>query len=156
MRTLKLVAGSIVVYAIVACGSAATGPAFVESAMDASSPNPFDAASMVAAVRDAIANPVPEAAAQTVGPITATENCDKTWQFAGSTYTYAEHAFPGMTATQLATVEAIASFDSQSEVLAPPGYSQEQEPVFVRDGYAATACGTSPTTLTSVTFILPQ
>jgi hypothetical protein len=47
MRTLRLVAGSIVVYAIVACGSAVMGPSSGEISPDASTSHSVDAAGMV-------------------------------------------------------------------------------------------------------------
>jgi hypothetical protein len=164
MRTLRLVAGSIVVYAIVACGSAAMGPSLGEATQDASAPRVVDAASMGAALADALANPVPEAAAQSLSPIVATENCDKSWPAPGYTnvsYLYAEHAFPGYTAAQLSAVRALTVYASSTSVPVPPGYTQYQNLAFVRDGYAAIQCGSttpSGTTLTfsSVTFILPQ
>jgi hypothetical protein len=132
MNTIRLVVGSIVVYAIVACGSAATGPSFVERAVDASSPNPFDAAGMVGAVRDALANPVREASAQALAPIVATETCNKTGQVGGVPVLYAEHAFPGKTATQLAGVQVLVAVDPASSNI--PGYSQSQVLAYVRDG----------------------
>jgi hypothetical protein len=156
MRTLRLVVGSIVVYAIVACGSAAMGPSLGEATQDASAPRVTDAASMGAALADALANPVPEAAAQPLAPITATENCDKQAPYganSGSTALYAEHAFPGFTASQLAGLQVLATPTS----VAIPGYTQQQDLAYVRDGYAAVFCGLTTTqTVTSVTFILLQ
>ena len=147
--------GSIVVYAIVACGSAATGPSFVERHLDASSPRPIDASSMVGAVRDALANPVHEASAQALAPIVATETCNQTAQVGGTTVFYAEHAFPGRTANQLAGVQTLVmESGAGSNIL---GYTQSQTDAFVRDGYAAVFCGAvSNGSIASVTFVLPQ
>jgi hypothetical protein len=148
MRPLRLVAGSIVVYAIVACGSAVMGPSFGEATQDASTPHPIDAGQQGAALADALANPVPEASAQTLAPIVATENCDKTGQVGGTTVFYAEHAFPGKTANQLAGVQTLLT---GSDV---PGYTQSQGLASVRDGYAAVYCSAVSSAPTmSVTFI---
>jgi hypothetical protein len=158
MHTLRLVAGSIVVYAIVACGSAAVGPSFGEVSPDASVPRVTDAASMGVALADALVNPVPEASAQVAAPIVATEACNKTGPYGGSatiTAVYAEHAFPGFTATQLAAVRVLIT--TSTDVL--PGYAQQQDLAYVRDGYAAVYCwlsGDEPDAGASVTFILPQ
>jgi hypothetical protein len=119
--------------------------------LDASPPRPFDAASMVGAVRDALANPVHEASAQALAPVVATETCNQTGQAGGTTVFYAEHAFPGRTANQLAGVQTLLT---GSDV---PGYTQSQGLASVRDGYAAVYCSAgSSGAITSVTFILPQ
>jgi hypothetical protein len=138
MRTVGLLVGSSAIYILVACGSA----------ISERSPSPDSdsgAAADVDAIVDAIANPVREASAQPLPPITATEMCDKQTT-AGL---YAEHAFPGYTATQLAAMETLVT----TKVVTIPGYTQSQGFAFVRDGYAAVSCDSA---YTSVTFILPQ
>jgi hypothetical protein len=127
MRLPRLLAGSVVVYAVMALASVV--------------PRWGD--------RDATAQGLP--------PLVATESCDKHVPIPGSNETmwYAEHAFPGYTAVQLAHLRGIAT-------LAHPvllDYARATVKGFeVRDGYAAVICAIrAPTALYSeVTFVLPR
>jgi hypothetical protein len=149
MHSVRLLIGSLVVYVLVACGSAM---------LDQQQHPQQDAGTQIL---DALTDPVGEAAGQPVGPIAATENCDKVYMLGGRPYAFAEHAFPGYTAQQLAALQVLLTFNSK--IVAgggvPTGYSQQVGGVgvFVRDGSAAVECGegTSPA-FQSVTFILPQ
>jgi hypothetical protein len=148
MRTLRLLISSLVVYILIACGSALT--------QTTAGDGEVDAASML----DALANPVPDAIAGPLPPITATESCNKQAPGpSGVTYVYAEHAFPGYTAMQLASVVTISTLTAAGQTI--PGYGQSVGGALVRDGSAAQFCGvttatTSTISVSSVTFILPQ
>jgi hypothetical protein len=122
MRTIKLVSGSVVVYLAVACMSA------IEMAP---SPPPLGA-TPVGPIADALTDPVREAKAQSLPPITATENCDKGTPFAGTTVVYAEHAFAGYTAEQLAAVRAIGTPPAGAAMNNPP-YARGQALAYLRD-----------------------
>ena len=148
MKALKLVGGSVVVYlAVAACGSGAR----LVATNDASAPQD---SSIVDAIVDAVTDPVPEAQAG-LPPIVAVEPCNKTFVISSTTWVYAEHAFPGKTKTDLASVQTLTHY-LPGQMPAPPGYSEELGLPWARDGYSAQLCGTQPTpSVDSVTFILP-
>lgn len=161
MNTFKLVTGSIIVYVAVACASSlSAGPG--ASAGEDSGSTPRDGSvsgsdSIGGQIIDALIDPVSEAKAQVLPPLTATETCNKTFQYMGTTtYAYAEHAFPGFTVEQLSAVRVLVTFGSDYPAAATiPGYRQSVTTPDVRDGFVALRCGTA-NTYSSVTFILPQ
>jgi hypothetical protein len=170
MRTIRLVLGSTIVYMFVACASALSSdsppqPSFDGSAQaesggsDSVTPAPPTGkeSGIIGAIADAITDPVSEANAQSLPPITAMERCDKMAAVgdSGTTVAYAEHAFPGYTVQQLARAVAIVTWSANFVFI--PGYTQSVQTPFVRDGYVAIDCGsaTSPE-YSSVTFMLPQ
>jgi hypothetical protein len=168
----KMLGGSITIYVVMAACSAASGPGGFTSqdgsasggsgsgsggTIGASASSGSGSGSDGPSIFDALTDPVPEAKAASLPPIVATESCTGQYTSGGSTFVYAEHAFPGQTATQLAAVETLIMVPSSASV--PPGYTQEQDVAYVRDGYAAVLCGvTSDPSVASmtVTFVLPQ
>lgn len=92
----------------------------------------------------AIASPVPEAQAAE----TDTERCDKSYQSSGATIGYAEHAYPGVSAAELAT--SVSLITSVVPGSAPPGFDRQFALAgFVRDGVVGTSCFAGQT----VTFV---
>jgi hypothetical protein len=173
----KMVGGSIAIYIVMAACSAARGPTNWAALSDGGQASTgggsgsggtsggasrggsdgSDSEGDGASILDALTDPVSEAQAQSLPPITATENCDKSTPYMTSTSTYAEHAFPGYTAQQLARVVALATYTAGSGDLASAGYTQVAATPQVRDGYVALWCGLSTgASIQSVTFILPQ
>jgi hypothetical protein len=156
-EALRIVGGSLVVYVVMAaCSSEGGVPSMIVNAVDAAVGDVGGTSGDATGnALDAIVNPIPEASAGPLPPIVATESCTQQAPDAGTgvTYLYAEHAFPGYTAQQLAGLQ-ILNNDAFTSI---PGYSQSQGIAYIRDGYAAVICG-SPTaqSITSVTFILPQ
>ena len=146
MRFLQILSGSVVVYVLVSCASAATDSWSGGSA-------PLDASVLV----DSMANPVEAANAQTAAPIVATESCDKIADSGVFTSAFAEHSFPGYSAMQLAKVLAVGTLTSPGTPL-PAAYTQASTTIYVRDGYVAAYCGNSnagaPSEFSSVTFTL--
>jgi hypothetical protein len=148
---IKVLCGSIVVYVVVACGSAGERAAESWDAGTASDAHHEGSASdaVVDAILDAVTDPVGEA--QALPPDITTENCSKT----SGNFVYAEHAYPGKTVVQLAQISAIL----HSTQIPLPGYSDGSGGAYLRDGYAATICGTTADPQSSrrtVTFVLPQ
>jgi hypothetical protein len=145
-EALKLVGGSIFVYAIMAaCGSGnppggtADGGTTVRDGSGGDSPG----------ILDALLDPVSEAHAGM--PIVATENCNK--QFMSQAY--AEHLFTGYTAQQLALTVALVHFTSGANPLG--SYPYTQQAAAVKDGAVAVICGpASNPVFDTVTFVLPQ
>jgi hypothetical protein len=74
---------------------------------------------------------------------------------------FAEAAFPGLDAGDLTNVVAVVTFPhtiaSKIPTSAPDGYYTQLSTVFVRDGFAATHCGSSGNehVASTVTFVLP-
>jgi hypothetical protein len=158
-ETAKLIGGSIAVYAIMAACSGTGGP-------DLSGSNGGRLAVGTAANDSGsnatlLTNPVPAANAQPTGASSFTEACNKTSPNpdAGPFVLYAEHAFPGYTAQQLASVVALGSGPGNFNAI--PGYPLQTVGTSVRDGYVAAACGYGVGTslqegqYQSVTFVLP-
>lgn len=91
-----------------------------------------------------LASPVPDAGAQTMPTALAVfdEPCDKTFTSPGATTptSYAEHAFPGKIAAQLATVAVLVSFSSPLEI---PGYGLLSGAPQIRDGAVGVTCSGS-------------
>lgn len=81
-----------------------------------------------------IMNPVPDAGAQPIAPRVFDEPCDKILPGGG---TYAEHAFAGQSATQLATVVVLIT---PPTTLSIPGYSFLATQPQLKDGAAAVTC----------------
>ena len=98
---------------------------------------------------------VPDADAAPPGATVVTAACDKTYPFGGGQALYAEVAFPGKLADDLATVVVVLDYASSPEI---PGYTRRvQAYASIRDGFAAVTCGYSgsPNNATGATFILP-
>jgi hypothetical protein len=169
----QLFLGSIVVYAIMAACNASSGPPNdAPSRNSGSSGGTSPSSGFVSdgqgsgsggqSLLDALTDPVAEANAQSLPPITATEDCNKTTPTndAGGITIYAEHSFPGYTAQQLARVLSLVTPSVPNNPLATAGYSQYVAPTYVRDGYAAAWCGyvgsQGSQVVQSVTFILSQ
>ncbi len=145
MHTARLLIGSFVVYVLVACGSAV---------LENSSPS--DGGDRML---DALAHPTPDALAQSVPPITATESCSTMVPTSSAVVeTYAVHSFPGFSAQQLAAVQTLGTLTNAGQAGAPSGFGQMVGfSVYVRDGSVAVYCGVaSGPAFQSVTFILPQ
>lgn len=72
-------------------------------------------------------------------PAVFDEACDKSFTAPGATTptSYAEHAFPGKTAAELATVAVLVSFNSP---LAIPGYGLLSGTPQIRDGAVGVTC----------------
>ena len=136
MRWLKILGGSMVTYVVVAVCAGSGGGYYRSATMDAST------------IVDALTNPVPDALA---GPtVSAPVPCSQSYQFSGSTLYYAEQAYPGKSATDLASVVAIIPMAG-----GPPGYTYTivgSSITFVQDGYAAVICGNASY---SAIFVLP-
>jgi hypothetical protein len=165
MRTLKLLVGSVVVYVVVACGSAVSGVhgqgddgGTVDDATNGGSDDALGGGSS-SGLMDALANPVRDAKAQALPPITATESCDKQVPSTNGaiTYLFAEHAFPGKSVNDLAGVRTVLHY-AGTIPNNPSGYNDAQGIASLRTGYATVLCGAVQGTSnpTSVTFILPQ
>lgn len=145
--------GACVVYlAVAACSAATSGDGGHDEASAPSGARSGDVSPL---------DPVPRAEA--AGEETATEPCDKS---AGG-WIYAEHAFPGRSAVELARVVPLAS----SPDAYFPGYSQMVvlsaafgvPALVVRDGSVAVLCGMensedrgAKARATRVTFVLPR
>lgn len=131
MQTIKLIAGSVAVYVVVACGSAELRSAGVPDAKGQTSP---------------------------LSPIVATETCSVFVDAGGSGAAFAEHQFPGFTAQQLSAVHFLGTVASDVSATSPPGYNQISfTGALVRDGSVAVSCGNASfPTYQLVTFILPQ
>jgi hypothetical protein len=143
IETAKLIGGSVGVYVTIAACTAASGPSVSASEGLQSQ-----------------GSPVSMAMAQSRPPLTFNEPCDKKTPNpdAGPFTLYAEHAFPGHNAQQLAFVVALGSGGGDLG----SGYPYQAANAFVRDGYVAVTCGfgvgpvLQQSQFTSVTFILPQ
>ena len=109
-----------------ACGSAAAG-------LGERDAGPVDAWAQ-SSVDDAWTAGTSEAAPP--APVTATEACTRV----SGPYLYAEHAFPGRTAAQLAAGRAVGHLTISAMTL-PNFYTRETTAILVRDGYAAASCG---------------
>lgn len=89
------------------------------------------------------------------GPTTETtaESCSKSFSSGASTFTYAEHAYPGVSATDLAASVVVLG-QTTSTTTAPPGFDRVTPGVFFRDGAVAIICGiSSAPTYSSATFV---
>lgn len=95
---------------------------------------------------DALTDPVSEAKADVLPPEISTDPCDKTH----GAFVYAEHAYPGISANELALVVAVVPTTS-----GPAGYTKQPTGLsWVRDGAVAVNCGAaSSPTFTTVTFV---
>jgi hypothetical protein len=135
----KMLVGGIIVYAVMAaCGGApnqdSQGRPIVSNALDAMS------------------EPVKEAMAQ-APPQISNVLCDKSYPDPnnppGMRY-YAQQAYPGKSASDLARVVAMLKIDPVDTGL-PPGTQYRQEFTFIRDGFVAVWCPPNSSAL----FILP-
>jgi hypothetical protein len=85
------------------------------------------------------------------------ESCSRSYTAGMETHTYAEHAFPGLSRRQLASVRAIGHLASGRG--APPGYEfvVADSSMFVRDGALAVSCGNKvAASFDSVAFLIPR
>lgn len=78
-----------------------------------------------------------EASAGPLPPDVATENCSKTYSIGPTLYRYAEHAYPGATAAELAASVVVLGTNPNG----PPGFATTQTGAWVRDGAVALVCG---------------
>lgn len=150
---VQKVAGAVVVYVVVAaCGAAGSSPTGTVDPTVRDGSDVFDG--VVDAIVDGVVDPVGEANAGPVPPEVVTEPCNKTYACGSLTCRYAEHAFPGKTAEDLAaSVVGVGDLDTSAH--RPPGYSRQGAvALFLRDGSAAAGCGvdTAPSYI-AVTFI---
>jgi hypothetical protein len=85
------------------------------------------------------------------------ESCSRTYTSGIDTRTYAEHAFPGVSRRQLASVRAIGHVPQGTS--APPGYEfvVADSSMFVRDGALAVSCGNEVVaSFDSIAFLVPR
>ena len=169
-RALEWFGGSVLVYVVAAACSSSGGSKpspVVDSGMGGEQGTggvQGAAGEGIAGERDGgLMNPVPDAMAaagagnETVcdcpappkpyvppDPIVVEAECDIT---GGSGVMFAEAEFPGKTAEELARVVAFVEFDydiaDKFPASAPAGYPVLMSNVFVKDGFAATSCGSS-------------
>lgn len=163
----RALGGAFAVYAAIAACSAATAPSNdvdgggpignAPPSATTSTPAPTSTGAMmdamlavvdaVADVRDAVSEPVPDA--QAAPPEVKTVQCLQSPP-TGPDYRYAEQAYPGKTANELASVIAIANYPVGSTAVMP-GYQRGRiGSLFVKDGYVAVYCSLS---FDEVTFI---
>jgi hypothetical protein len=139
----SLAAGAAVYVLMAACAAEEGAPARVLHSSSSSSSGGGDE-SAVDAFLDELGDPVKGAAA---APSSSIENCDKSYAIGATNVRYAEHAYPGATAAELASVLILVA-----EPNGPPGYAQTAGIVpWVKEGSVASPCGNA----TSLTFIRP-
>lgn len=89
-----------------------------------------------------------------------TEPCDKKFRTpVGQEMSYAEHAFAGASAAELALV--VSFFETAPNPNYPPGYTRVLASTFMKDGAVAATCGVVTTSTgapatpftTSITFV---
>ncbi len=97
-----------------------------------------------------------QASAEIDPVVVVVESCSRTYTSGIETRAYAEHAFPGVSRRQLASVRAVGHVAPGS---APPGYEfvVADSSMFVRDGALAVSCGNKGTaSFDSVAFLVPR
>ena len=145
MKALELVAGSLVVCVLVACGQAPAriGPDPEADAgalvSDAAATIPVDAAGPAEAGVDG-------ASRGPGGGTTYASNettCGQSYTAGSVTYWYAEQLYPGATADELSGVTGwyVHAPDAGGGIV--PGYVRASTSVQVRDGAVAVNCGTN-------------
>lgn len=105
-------------------------------------------ADAIGTVLDEAGNPVHDANAAPLPPDVATEKCDKKRSNGGTELWVAEHSYPGQSATDLVSVQAMIPTAIQ-------GYTHGVSPVLVGDGIAGVSCGlaSGPQPGYTVTFV---
>lgn len=121
---IRAFASGCAVYLVMAACASERSPTSGSSSGGTSGSGTSSSGSLI----DQLTNPVPDAKA---APEILTENCDK-----GSAAKYAEHAYPGARAAELAgSVTAMVSNPTTLE-----SYVLHQQFVFVKDGFVAVPC----------------
>lgn len=149
MKILRTLASGAVLYVVMAaCGSSDR----VSDVVAGDGGIVGSDGDVVDALVDALVNPVKEASAAEP-PDVATEPCDKMLKYNNADWYVAEHAYPGKTAAELASVRVVFPTNALA------GYGQQVTVgQFVKDGSAATICGpvSNGPPAFSYTFILPR
>ncbi len=120
--------------ALVLMACSAKTPITFEPIPDA---GPLDASTVDAALIDGSSPP------DSGGPglDVATEACSHTFMVGPTSYSYAEHPYPGKLKADLQAVRAVGH--NANMVAIPPAYADSQAIAHVRDGYAAVICITA-------------
>jgi hypothetical protein len=177
-RSIETLAAGCAVYVLMAaCSGTGGGPAGQQSASAGMAQSGghdgqggVSAGATAAAGMAGLLDPVAGASAQVGGapggvcdcpdpyvppePVVVEAECE---QVEGSPLMWAEAAFPGMAAQELAPIVAVIKYPAGLYNDWPPGYTQLASTVLVTDGAVAVGCGAVATPATyaeSVTFIL--
>ena len=151
-NALKMLGGAIVVYVVMAACGASSNHGDATSAGDDDGSIGAELDGALAALGDAVTNPVGEAAAGPTATV-VTEPCNKTGtNLGGTSFPYAEHAFPGKTKADLATLSFTIN-EGKDIWTSPAGYQTViGAGAWIKDGSVAVTCAATST----VTFVLPQ
>ena len=117
----------------------------------------FFAGGVVVAALSVAVRPEREAHASQHVLVVANESCSHTYTSGSQTLSYAEHAYPGLTMHELASIQIVGHLSGQQSP--PAGYSHALASAspFVRDGAVAVVCGDKAASrYDSVTFLLPE